>query len=267
MELIILGSGGAMPTPKPFCQCTVCKKARRLGEPYKRNGSSLFIKDINAVIDCGEDIADSLNRRDIKKIDNLFLTHWHPDHTFGLRPILQANLNWDTHKSNRPINIYIPKKTFEVLIEKFSAIDYFINVQKAGTLHLVDDGDKFKIGDMEISVVGYKGKESDTYAYLIESNNKKVLYSPCDTINFEKYKNFKGLDLLINECGLFSNYKSEISFENLINRLREIKPKKTIITHIEELETSLFGEHFKTAKKKYLDVNFDFAYDGMKIKL
>ena len=49
-----------------------CKKARKLEEPYKRNGSSLFIKDINGVIDCGEDIGDSLNRRNIKQIDNLF---------------------------------------------------------------------------------------------------------------------------------------------------------------------------------------------------
>jgi len=267
MELIILGSGGATPTPKPFCQCTICKKARRLGEPYKRNGSSLFIKDINAVIDCGEDIADSLNRRDIKKIDNLFLTHWHPDHTFGLRPILQANLDWGTNKSSRPINIYIPKKTFEVLKEKFSAIDYFINVQKAGTLHLVGDGEKFKIGDINISVVGYKGKESDTYAYLIEDKGKKALYAPCDTISFERYKDFKGLDLLINECGLFSNEESEIYFGDLMNRLREIKPKKTVITHIEEIEVSAYGERFKTAKKQYSDVKFDFAYDGMKIKL
>ena len=83
MELIILGSGGAIPTPRPFCQCIICKKARKLGEPYKRNSSSLFIQDINTVIDCGEDISDSLNRRDVKKIDNLFITHWHPDHTFG----------------------------------------------------------------------------------------------------------------------------------------------------------------------------------------
>ena len=145
MELIILGSGGATPTPKPFCQCLACKKARKFGEPYKRNSSSLFIKDINAVIDCGEDIADSLNRRNIKTIDRLFITHWHPDHAFGLRPILQANFDFLKNKYEHPIDIYIPKKSYEILIEKFAAIDYFINVQKAGTLHLVDGGDKFKI--------------------------------------------------------------------------------------------------------------------------
>jgi len=268
MKLTILGSGGAIPTPRPFCQCIICRKARKLGEPYKRNSSSLFIQDINGVIDCGEDIADSLNKRNIQKIDNLFITHWHPDHTFGLRPILQANLDFEKDKPYKKINLYVPKKTFETLKEKISAIDYFINVQKLVVLHLVDDGDKIKIGDMKISVVGYKGKQSDIYAYLIESKGKKVLYAPCDTISFDNYKNFSNLDLLINECGLFSGDKTEISFSALMERIREIKPKKTIITHIEEIELNEFGEkHFEKSKKQYPDVNFDFAYDGMKIKI
>jgi len=268
MELIILGSGGATPTPKPFCQCLACKKARKFGEPYKRNSSSLFIKDINAVIDCGEDIADSLNRRNIKTIDRLFITHWHPDHAFGLRPILQANFDFLKNKYEHPIDIYIPKKSYEILIEKFAAIDYFINVQKAGTLHLVDGGDKFKIGDVNVSVIGYKGKGSDTCAYLIEQNNKKALYSPCDTISFERYKDFQDLDVLITECGAFSYVPDEISFKDMIYRLREIKPKKTIITHIEEIELNTWGEkYFNDTKKQYPDIKFDYAYDGMKIKL
>ena len=268
MELIILGSGGASPTPKSFCQCSACKKARKLGEPYKRNSSSLFIKDINAVVDCGEDISDSLNRRDIKTIDNLFITHWHPDHTFGLRAVLQANFNFLKNKNDHPINIYIPKKSYEILMEKFAAIDYFINVQKAGTLHLVDDGDNFQLGDINISVVGYGGKESDTCAYLIEHNGKRALYSPCDTISFARYKDFSELDLLITECGAFSHVPDEISFKDMINRLREIKPKKIIITHIEEIELNVWGEkYFNDIKKQCQDVKFDYAFDGMKINL
>lgn len=111
MKLLFLGTGGAMPTPRPFCQCETCKKARTIGAPYKRNSSSLFIKDINTVIDCGEDIASSLNRENIKEVDNLFITHWHPDHTFGLRAIIEANFNFRTNKPNHVINLYIPKNS------------------------------------------------------------------------------------------------------------------------------------------------------------
>lgn len=172
------------------------------------------------------------------------------------------------NKNDHPIDIYIPKKSYEILMEKFAAIDYFVNVQKAGTLHLVDDGDSFQIGDIKISVVGYKGKGSDTCAYLIEHKGKKAIYSPCDTISFEQHKKFNDLDLLITECGAFSYVPDEISFKDMINRCREIKPKKTIITHIEEIELNTWGEkHFESMKKEYPDVKFDYAYDGMKIKL
>lgn len=268
MKLTILGSGGAMPTPRPYCQCMTCKKARKLGEPFKRNSSSLFIDEINTVIDCGEDICDSLNRRNVKQVDNLFITHWHPDHTFGLRHLIESNYNFRTHKPDRTVNMYVPKKVFETLKQKFPVIEYYINVQKTAALHIIEDGDKIRIGAVSITAVGFKGRESDTYGYLIESNRKKVLYAPCDTFGFDNYKNFRNLDLLIHECGLFSNIPSEISFGTLMQRLREIRPKKTLITHIEEVEIQIWGQkHFQKMKKRYSDIAFDYVYDGMKIKV
>ena len=268
ISLTILGSGGAMPTPRPFCQCRVCEKARKIGAPYKRNSSSLFIDDIKTVIDCGEDIADSLNREGIKQVDNLFITHWHPDHTFGFRSILEANFDFRTNKAKRAINVYIPKKVFETLKQKFPVIDYLLNTQKTGKLYLIEDGEEIKIGNTTIVVVGHKGKDSDTYAYLIKKGGKKVLYAPCDTISFDNYKNFHNLDLLINECGLFSDVNSEISFDELMKRIKEINPKKTILTHIEEVEINIWGEEYlQKMKEKYSDIKFDFAGDGMKIKI
>jgi len=53
-----------------------------------------------------------------------------------------------------------------------------------------------------------------------------------------------------------------------MQRVREIKPKKTLMTHIEEIEVNIWGEeHFQQMKKKYSDVNFDFVYDGMEINV
>ena len=139
MKLIFLGTAGAMPTPRPYCQCITCKKARKLGEPFKRNSSALFIDDINTVIDCGEDISDSLNRRDIQQVDNLFITHWHPDHTFGLRHLLESNYNFRTRKVDKVVDMYIPRGVFETLRQKFPVIEYYIDVQKTAKLHLVEE--------------------------------------------------------------------------------------------------------------------------------
>jgi len=267
MELTILGSGGATPTPRPFCQCAVCKRARTQGEPFKRNSSALYIDDIFTLIDCGEDIADALNRRNVWRVDNLFITHWHPDHTFGLRPLLEANFDFTTAKTEKRINVYIPKRVYETLRKKYPTIEYLLYTQRTGKLIIVEHDDVIKLGKISITVVGYKGKKSDTYAYLIESNGKRVLYAPCDTIDFEQ-KHFD-LDVLVNECGLFSEQvKTEISFTALMKRISNLRPKRTILTHIEESELNNWGwNYLAKMKKQYSDVNFDFAYDGMKIKI
>ena len=77
MKFKILGSGGAMPVPRPFCQCELCSLARK-NKKYRRNSCSAFIEEIRTLIDCPEDIGNSLNTENIKQIDNMFITHWHP---------------------------------------------------------------------------------------------------------------------------------------------------------------------------------------------
>ncbi len=266
MELIILGSGGAIPIPRPFCECIICKKARK-NIKYRRATSSLFVKDINTLIDCGEDIYYSINRENIKKIDNLFITHWHPDHTFGLRTILEANYNFRNKTAKRIINVYIPKNVYKSLKKYFPVIDYYFDVEKVAKLFLIEDKDKLKFGKYTIEVIGYQGNNSDTYAYLIKES-KTVLYSPCDTISFDKYKYQKNLDLWITECGISQKKYPELFIEDLIKRVKEIKPKKTLFTHIEEIEQALEnGKYLENFKKKYSNVKFEYTYDGMKIKL
>jgi len=268
MELIITGSGGATSTPRPFCQCLICKKARKEGEPYKRNSSSLYINDIFTLIDCGEDIGDSLNRRNIIRVDNLFITHWHPDHTFGMRSLLEAYFNFRGGKPDRQVTVYMSKRVFEDLKEHYPSISHFSDHLEVAEIQHLDNQKSIQIGNIGITAIGYKGETSNIFAYLIEENSKRVLYAPCDTISFEQ-KIFN-LDLLIHECGLFSHekIKGEISFPAMIERIRLFKPKRTILTHIEEIEINAWGwDYLEKMKKQYSDVDFDFAYDGMKIRL
>ena len=268
MKLTILGSGGTTPTPRPVCQCPICEKARKEGEPYKRNSSSLFINDIFTPIDCPEDIGDSLNRRNIKRVDNLFITHWHPDHTFGLRVLMEAHYNFLEHKPDKSINVYLPKRVLEDLKPHYPSIPYFVDTLKVATVHEIKHGRPIHLGDITITAIGYRGEDSHTFAYLLEEKNKRALYAPCDTMNFEQ-KIFN-LDLLINECGVFSyeKIKHEIPFPALMERIKLLKPKRTILTHIEEIEINAWGwNYLDQMKEQYANVDFDFAYDGMKIEV
>jgi phosphoribosyl 1,2-cyclic phosphate phosphodiesterase len=268
VKLTILGSGGATPTPRPFCQCSICRKARREGEPYRRNCSSLFVDGAFALIDCGEDIGDSLNRRRIERVDNLFITHWHPDHTFGLRPLLEAHFDFLEYKASKHIAVYVPKKVLEDLNQHYPSVSYFADRMKVADFNIIEHEKSVRMGKMLITAIGYEGKDSRVFAYLFQQDGKKALYSPCDTVNFKQ--RIYDLDLLINECGVFSfdKMKREIAFPALMERIRQLRPKRTVLTHIEETELNAWGwDYLDRMKKQYSDINFDFAYDGMKIKL
>lgn len=256
-----------MTVPRPLCQCRVCVQARKFGGKYKRNNSSLYIEDIKTLVDCGEDIADSLNRNNIKEVKNLFITHWHPDHSFGLRALLESGYDFRAGRADKTIAIYIPKNVYRDLLAKFPVIDYLVGFQKTGHLHLIEDGDSIKIGKTVIKAVGHQGKRSHNYAYLISAGKKRALYAPCDTLDFDNFNKIGNLDLLVHECGMFFDHKTEIRFPELIKRLRRNAPKKIILTHIEEIELRLYDKRFKSAKKDYPDVKFDFAFDGMNLEL
>jgi phosphoribosyl 1,2-cyclic phosphate phosphodiesterase len=267
MDFIIMGSGGATPTPRPFCQCNACSGARK-DSSKKRNSSSLFLKDAKLLVDCGEDIASSLNRENIKKVENLLITHWHPDHTYGLRPLLEANFDFVTEKATGTIQLYLPKKVYEQLNEHLNILGHLEKNYGVVKVNFIEDGEDIEFGKVKVTAVGFNGKDSETFGYLFEENEKKALYAPCDTISFKREGDFKDLDLLINECGLFEEIGNEILFVDLMNRIKSMGSKKAILTHIEEIEINHFGEdHLQKMKEKYSDIDFEFAYDGMRIKV
>ena len=94
MKVKIIGSGGGVSTPRPCCSCRICTEAREKGFPYARTGCSLFIEDINVLIDTPEDINYAINHSQIQQIDHILFSHCDPDHTMGIRVIEQLKLDW-----------------------------------------------------------------------------------------------------------------------------------------------------------------------------
>lgn len=268
MQIKILGSGGAIPTPKIGCSCSVCTKARDIGKPYKRNSNSLYLINTKSIFDCPEDINNSVNENKIEEIDAVFITHWHPDHCFGLRLLMQYGYDFYSEKANHQFLLFIPENVYKILVKVYPAIKFQLENLKTANLKLVADREVITLNELTIQPIGFNSKDADTFGYLFTEGSKKVLYSPCDTISFINYKEFRKLDLWITECGCFSDYKGEISFEKAIDRINEINPTKTIFTHIEEEELNMAGwEYMEKLKDKYIDINFDFAVDNMTIEV
>jgi ribonuclease BN (tRNA processing enzyme) len=57
------------------------QKARK-DKSLQRDCSCFWIDDIKTLVDCPETVGNSANKAGIAEIQNLFITHWHPDHCF-----------------------------------------------------------------------------------------------------------------------------------------------------------------------------------------
>src|SRR5262245_20484649 len=153
MRIEVLGSGGAIIVPRALCPCRVCEEARQKNTvPFVRYGPSLFLHDINMLIDTPEEISVQLNRSRITKVEAALYSHWHPDHTAGMR-IWEANLDPERLWEHSPhitncTTIYLPEivaKTFEQwhdLRARFAYLERLRTVE----MRVVPTGSSFTIG-------------------------------------------------------------------------------------------------------------------------
>ena len=289
MEIIILGSAGCTTIPRPTCQCKICKEAREKGIPYSRSGSSIFLKEINAIFDTPEEIKNQLNRENILKVDNIFYTHWHPDHTLGLRVIEEMNLYWlaeyiENKKPEKKVNVYaLPDVMKDLLAIRNRFSPYLEYYKKKELVNLVELKNKQGIVRKRIKITPILVKPTpleNSTVYVLEHNDKKLIYAPCDVKPFPESELLKNAEILIiggvvPDEPLKDNYfipeenplKAELySIKDLIRIKERLRIRNLIITHIEEEWGKSFDD-YKKLEQKYKKHDIRFAFDGMKIKL
>ncbi|MBU2496986.1 MAG: MBL fold metallo-hydrolase [Nanoarchaeota archaeon] len=276
MEVTILGSGGIESVPKPCCTCKRCKESTKKKGKFFRTGPSLFINSANVLIDTPEEIRIQLIREKISKVDAIFYTHWHPDHTMGIRIIEQINKDCHTDKpKNKPIDVYISKDQFN-LLDKFLIRKELFDLyesQKLMKKHFLKDSESVKFGKIEIEAI--KFPKSSAYYYLIKEGNKKIIYMPCEIEKIKELNKLKNADYLIvhfswfQEKGICVEFPwrfSEVPVERILEFVNNLSIKNVIFIHIDECHDKTYDE-LKNQEKKYKKFNVKFAFDGMKIYL
>lgn len=275
MELKIIGSSGALPFPKPGCSCKECEKAKEKGIPYERISSSLFIYP-DILIDTPEEVFRRLIQFDIRNLKHVFFTHWHPDHTQGNRLFeLWVRSGFIGKKQNPLLNVYLPKDMIPDFNKYLKIFDYY---KEKGFIKIIEVEDRkpIKIGKVLVTPINLKRADRVRYAFLIEGNNKKVMYAPCSVFGTKFDDFWQDLDILFIETGWHGKTKEDrlkktaewfvdhISLEENFEWLARLKPKKMILTHVEGSIHQTY-DMIKKEAEKYPNVGV--AYDGMLIKL
>lgn len=279
MKVKIIGSGGCVSTPRPICQCNVCKEAREKGVPYARSGCCLLIEDMNLLIDTPEDINYALNNSNTKAIDYILYSHIDPDHTMGIRVIEQLRLNWLNYslgiKCDNPIIVgSLPQilKDLKCQGTKYgSALEYYESMKLVKTVEFYS----LDLGNMHIDLIPVNTQETVT-VFVLSDSVKKIIYAPCDVKPFPVNEIFNNADCLIIGNTIVgdilkdgfvlekdNDLRNELFIMDEIIQLKlQYNIKKVIITHIEEDWGKTYDDYL------LLQAQYDgieFAYDGMEV--
>ncbi|MDO9001261.1 MAG: MBL fold metallo-hydrolase [Bacteroidota bacterium] len=251
MKVTFLGTGTSQGVPLVACECEVCSSD---DSRDKRLRSSILIETekTRLIIDTGPDFRYQLLREKIKRLDAVVYTHEHKDHIAGLDEVKAFNF---INKMRMPV--YATKNVEKALHREFA---YIFSEEKYPGIPEIDitnfDEEPFYVGDIllqPINVLHYKmqvkGFRVNDFAYITDAN-----------FIAENEKNkLKDLNVLVLNSLRREPHVSHFTFEEAIELVKELKPRKAYFTHI----SHQLGLHENVSKE--LPSNIELAVDGLQL--
>ena len=250
MKIRVLGCGGSFGSPLAWGRNGNID-INNLNNFRTRSSILIEINNTNILIDTSPDLRQQLYSAKCTNIDAVLFTHIHSDHTSGLPDMRAISLIND-----KIIPAYMPEDMKGKILSHYKFIfkgekDYrpFMEVREIQN--------KFFINNIEIETFKHNHGSIDVQTYRIG----KFAYST-DLKNF--YDNdldyLQDLDLWVVGLLRSDSHPAHAGFEQILDYIKYIKPKKTIFTHM----TALLDEEKLISKcpKNVLP-----AFDGMEIVL
>ncbi len=204
--------------------------------PHKKRGSSGYLLSTDtgaALFDCGNGAVWKLEKIgvDYLEIDNVFITHFHPDHTSDLIPLLFATRHPYGKKRVKPLGIWGPEG-FSEFVEKLRAP--YGNWVRPELVEIHEVGKKKRgIDGLEIKTFKTVHTENSV-GYVIRALGKKIVYTG-DTGYFSGLRKVASeADIFVTECALPDSEKMAVHMtpSDIAEILRESSPKKVVLSHL-----------------------------------
>lgn len=252
MKITFLGTGTSQGIPLIGCDCRVCTSE---DSKDKRLRTSVFIEynNTNIVIDTGPDFRQQMLREKIRKVDAVLFTHEHKDHIAGLDDVRAFNF---IHQMVMPV--YATERVQSAIKREFAYI--FADEKYPGIPQIelktianqTFDVNGIKVIPIEVMhhKMSVKAFRIGNFTYITDANY----------ISAEEKEKIKGSEVIVVNALRKNHHISHFTFEEAIELMEELKPKKAFFTHI----SHQLGTHEEVSLE--LPDFIQLAYDGLKIE-
>ncbi|MFO7925118.1 MBL fold metallo-hydrolase [Natronomonas sp.] len=238
-------------------------------------------------MDAPEFVYSNLECEAIDSVRHLLLTHWHPDHTAGLRVVQSRTFArvfaeaehgmTDATLADQP-TIVTTERVFERTCELYSGLRHFVDVGFAET-HFLDEKPLVTDG-IRIEAIPYSlsaDADPDATAFVLREGDRTVVLATDDARFLEESALPDGIDLAVFECGYFEEtpdgtsilagrdeavLADELTHAEVLERIDRLDPTRTVPTEIEHL----YGrghDDYQRLTSTYDGI--EFAHDGLTI--
>ena len=227
LKFILLGCGSSMGVPRPDGYWGKCnpKESRN----YRTRCSALIsANNLNILIDTSPDLRFQLIKQKINNIDKVLYSHKHADQTHGINDLRVFYL-----KNRKKIDIYADKLTKKYLKDNFSYCfkkthDYpaILKLNKLKKKLIFKDINKI----INIKCISVQHGSIDCLSFII--NNNCAYVPDVNKIYKKDLHQFKNLKYFIVDCLRINKHPSHYNLNEVLNLIKIIKPKKTILTNL-----------------------------------
>jgi phosphoribosyl 1,2-cyclic phosphate phosphodiesterase len=255
MHIYFLGTGTSQGIPVIGSNHPVCL-SNDIRD--KRLRVSVWVKynNYSFVIDCGPDFRQQMLTSGCTKLDAIFFTHEHADHTSGLDDIRPFNF-----MQNEPITIYGHLRVLNELKSRFEYIfkqeNRYPGSPSVNALE-VKNNESIYFENLTITPINADHGGTQVFGYRF---NDFVYLTDVKSIENSEIQKVKSAKVLVINALREESHHSHFSLKEAIDFIHLVQPEKAFLTHI----SHLLGFHEEIEAK--LPKNVFLAYDNLTLNI
>ena len=251
-----MGCGSSFGVPRADGDWGKCDPYEK--KNYRTRCSAMITTtNMNILFDTSPDLRNQLLRENVKNIDKVFISHEHGDQTHGINDLRIFYL-----KNKKKIDIFTSlntkkylKKNFSYCFKSTKSYPAILELKKLKKKIIFNNNHKNKV---IIKPINVEHGRINCLAFVI--NNKCVYASDVSKFKKKDLKYLTNLKYLVIDCLRFSPHPSHFNFDQALNLIDRVKPKRAILTN---MNTDLDYNYLL----KNLPKNVKPAYDGLSFNI